>query len=291
MTRVLVLGSRGQIGAPLTTHLKERGHKVIEWDKKIGPYRDIADNRNIQNLIADFSASDTVVFLAFSVGGSKFLAKEDKRYPNIEENVRIMANAFLAQHTTETPCLFSSSQMSNMLHTNYGMLKSLGERYCASLHNTWVCRFWNVYGPEDPTSRKSHVITDFIHKARTKGKVEMLTDGRERRQFLHVDDCTRAITMWIEDPGIFPNSLYKTENNIELREPIDITSFHWTSVREVGQMVSDRLGVKCILGPSKDNIQLGIENEPRELIKKIWRPEISLELGISHIIEGDREDV
>ena len=53
-------------------------------------------------------------------------------------------------------------------------------------------KFWNVYGVEHDLE-KAHVITDFILKARNTKKIDMLTDGKEPRQFLHTSDCIACL--------------------------------------------------------------------------------------------------
>ena len=39
--KVLVLGSSGVIGRSLSTHLKNIGHEVIDWDIQIDPSHDL----------------------------------------------------------------------------------------------------------------------------------------------------------------------------------------------------------------------------------------------------------
>ena len=58
------------------------------------------------------------------------------------------------------PVIFASSQMSELNHSSYGMLKLLGEKMTRDIGGV-SARFWNVFGYE-PDGEKSHVITDFI---------------------------------------------------------------------------------------------------------------------------------
>jgi len=260
--KILVLGSEGQIGRPLCAHLTSRGHQILGWDKTNSIKEDLSDSRNIKSLIETMESVDRVVFLAFEVGGSKYLARADKDFAYIDENVKLMSNTFKALTITRKPFLFASSQMANMHHTNYGFLKDLGERYTKSLGG-WICRFWNVFGVEECEDEKTHVITDFIIKAK-EGKIEMRTTGEEARQFLHTDDCNRALESWVNDEWDDIGQYY------------DITSFEWVNIIDVANTIKDLMGpVQIILGESTDEVQRGIRNIPSEYIKRFWVPQLS----------------
>ena len=144
--------------------------------------------------------SDFVMFMAFDVGGSRYLKTYQHTYEFVSNNVKLMDNAFDALKETKKPFIFASSQMSNMSYSSYGVLKALGEYYAKSLGGL-IVKFWNVYGVEhDP--EKSHAITDFIRKAQTNGRIDMMTDGVEMRQLLFADDCCRALRL-LEHSGKF----------------------------------------------------------------------------------------
>ena len=92
------------------------------------------------------------------------------------------------------------------------IMQRIGEHYSKVL-NGLVVKFWNVYGIEKDEN-KFHVISDFVKKAIEYQKIEMLTDGKEERQFLHADDCS--------------NCLYTLANkyeSINREENLYITSF------------------------------------------------------------------
>lgn len=267
--KILVLGSEGQIGKPFCNYAEKRGHEVIRFDKRLHPEQDLSTTSGKSLLRISVQSCDVVVFLAFEVGGSKYLSQKDKTFDYISENVKLMDNTFSVLFNK--PFLFASSQMANMHHTNYGFLKDLGERYTKS-RNGWICRFWNVYGYEDPSDPKSHVITDFIDMAKH-GKIIMKTTGEEQRQFLHTDDCSVALLHWCEN-----------YSNYDINEYIDITSFKWNSVAEIAFIVKKLIPCEVIVGENKDKIQAGIKNNPSTYVLKFWKPELSLEEGIKKLI-------
>jgi len=269
--KVLVLGSCGQIGKPLVAHLESLGHVVAQWDKVRGADEDLSLVANYDRLCQATAECDAVVFLAFEVGGSKYLSERDSQFSYIHENSMLMSLTFSALEKAKKPFLFASSQMANMLHTNYGPLKLIGERYTQSLGG-WTCRFWNAYGYEDPDSPKSHVITDFISMAKRDGVIKMRTSGAEARQFLHVDDCAQAIAFWCSN-----------HQNLNKDEFLDITSHVWTTVAEVAQLI--QANIPCIISSAKneDNLQRGIKNAPNPYFLQFWKPTVSIQEGIRRL--------
>lgn len=256
--KVAVLGSRGQIGRHLVTKLKAAGHHVIGQDITTG-----IDLRYEWGL----EPVDLVYFLAFDVGGSRYLAERQKTFDYIDGNMKLMENVFSHLHKYAIPFIFASSQMSNMLESSYGVLKSIGEHYTRSLNGINI-RLWNVYGKEhDPA--KFHVITDFLVQVKDQQCIRMLTDGQEVRQFLHADDCSSALITLAERYAELDPFVY-----------YDITSFEWVSIYEVAHIIADLYpGTTVIPGTKTDQTQT-VMNEPTDVIFKYWKPTISLIEGI-----------
>ena len=83
--KIAILGSQGQIGQYLTEYLRDKGHHVYEFDKVNGPDQDmtIIPNSSLEMTIQD---SDFVFFLAFDVGGSRYLKKYQHTFQFIDNN-------------------------------------------------------------------------------------------------------------------------------------------------------------------------------------------------------------
>lgn len=270
--KYLILGSAGLIGHGLSDYLKSKGHEILEIDISNDLSHDLRRYDN-QYLYECLQSCDFVYFLAFDVGGSKYLMRYEKTFDFISNNVKIMNTVFDALEKTKIPFIFASSQMSQMNHSTYGCLKSLGERYTQSLNGLTV-RFWNVYGHE-PIGQKSHVISDFIHQALTHNQITMLTDGNEKRQLLYVDDCSSALYI-----------LSQCYESVGRDENLHITNFEWTRIRDVASMVSLHFdGCRVMPGDRTDNLQLSISNEPSNDILKYWAPTIDLSAGIEKTLK------
>ena len=188
--KILILGSSGQIGAYLSEYLGNKGYQVCNFDIVNNNKEDLTLIPN-QYLEKSIKESDFIYFLAFDVGGSRYLKKYRNTYEFINNNSRLMVNTFDYLSKYKKPFIFASSQMSNMGFSPYGVLKKLGELYTKSLAGL-IVKFWNVYGVEKDIN-KAHVITDFIRKGFNEKEFTMLTDGTEEREFLYAEDCCEAL--------------------------------------------------------------------------------------------------
>ncbi len=269
--KYLVLGSAGQIGAALTQYLRSIGHTVHEFDIVNTPKEDlrIAGNPLLAKRMAD---SDFVFFLAFDVGGSTYLAKYQKTFEFVSNNVKLMDATFDALKKRGTPFLFASSQMSNMSYSSYGSLKAVGEFYTRILGGILV-KFWNVYGVEnDP--EKTHVITDFIAKARDTRLIDMMTDGTEERQFLYSVDCSEAL-----------HALSGRYAEIPRDRELHVTNFEWSTVLQVAGLVAEHFpGTRIAPAKAADSVQKNKRNEPDPYILGYWKPKTSLKQGIAELV-------
>jgi len=280
--KVTILGSSGQIGAYLTEYLRGKGHEVTEFDIVNGEDQNLTKIPN-PKLDHAIRLSDFVFFLAFDVGGSRYLKKYQNTFEFINNNTRLMANTFGLLEKYNKRFVFASSQMSNMSYSPYGVMKRVGELYTTALNGLTV-KFWNVYGIEhDP--EKSHVITDFIRRGFEEGEFEMLTDGTEERQFLYAEDCCEALEVVMENYTDF-----KPE------DPLHITSFRSTSIKEVAEMIQGQFGligkhdVRIKPGLAKDSVQMDKRNEANTYITGWWLPKTTIDKGIAKVFDEMKKE-
>ena len=279
--RILILGSEGQIGAYLTEYLNNKGYEVLEFDIVNGRHHDMTVIPNAE-LHRKVMLADFIFFLAFDVGGSHYLKKYQHTFKFIDNNTRLMANAFGLIEKYNKPFVFASSQMSNMSYSPYGVLKRVGELYTKSL-NGLIVKFWNVYGIEKD-AEKAHVITDFIRKGFETGIIDMMTDGTEQRDFLYAEDCCEALETVMRE-----YSYFTSDSNLH------ITTGVYTSILEIAQNIQSlfkEIGkeVDVSPSPSKDEVQKDARNISDPYITKWWKPKTNITDGIGKVFEEMRKE-
>jgi nucleoside-diphosphate-sugar epimerase len=257
--KVTVLGSGGQIGAYLTEYLRKKGHEVTEFDIVNGEEQDITKIPN-PLLMRSIRMCDFVFFLAFDVGGSRYLKKYQHTFDFINNNTR----------------------MSNMSYSPYGVMKRVGELYTQTLKGLTV-HFWNVYGIEND-AEKSHVITDFIRKGFEEGDFEMMTDGTEERQFLYAEDCCEAL-----------ETVMNSYTDFKPEDELHITSFRSSTIKEVAEIIQGQFNligksVSIKPGLAKDSVQMDKRNQPNNYITGWWMPKTNLQDGIAKVFEDMKGD-
>jgi len=272
MKKILILGSSGQIGNYLCEYLLSKKYIVNKFDIVDGSKYDLRIHNNtlLEEKIKD---SDFVFFLAFDVGGSRYLSKYQHTYDFIFNNSTLMSNTFALLKKYEKKFIFASSQMSNMSYSPYGVLKLIGEMYTKALNGITV-KFWNVYGIEHDYE-KSHVITDFILKAKNNKLIDMLTDGTETREFLYAEDCVECLEV-----------LMNKFNKISIDEELHITSFEETKIIDIANYIADKFKAKVQPSTNLDFVQKDKKNIPNKNIFKYWKPKTKIKDGIDKIINA-----
>ena len=274
---ILVLGSSGQIGEYLCNYLEEKNYNVEKYDLRVSPKQDLRKENNLK-LNKLIKSSDYIFFLAFDVGGSRYLRNYQNNFNFLSNNLKIMTHTFNLLSKFKKKFLFASSQMSNMTYSNYGLLKLVGERVTQSLNSNYV-KFWNVYGIEKDL-KKAHVITDFVKMAVKKKKISMLTDGKESREFLHVRDCCEGLEI-----------IMKRHNQFKkIKQELHLTTGTKIKIATIAKIVKNiakknKSNVKITKGKSKDQIQLNKKNKFNKFLSKYWKPKVNIKSGINEIYE------
>lgn len=210
---------------------------------------------------------DRVYFLAWDVGGSKYLFNENNQLSQLKWNLALLKNVLESVEQQKKDFLFVSSQFADDCDTVYGVTKKLGEIWSELIGGKCV-RVWNAYGVMEKNNEKSHVISDFVYQAVTTKKIKMMTNGEEWRQFTHVIDLARAFHMAMRD---------KYSN----KSIFDASSYQWVQIKQVAQIISKLTGAKIYYGKNvgRNHKAYNIGRVPR------WLPEIELAEGIKNMIE------
>ena len=254
MNKTLILGSEGFIGRHFMDFLIQKGDEVVGIDIKN------SDKQDLRFISLNLNKFNRVYFLAWDVGGAKYLYSEKAQYNQLSWNLRLMLNVFEQMQKSNIKVIFSSTQLASQIDTVYGVTKKLGEVWNSLIGGVNV-RFWNVYGPLEEPSERTHVVSDFIYQSVYNETIKTLTDGSEKRQFIHIDDVCRALDLASD-----------LENNFIY----DITSYEWISVRKVAEIISKISNKKIKFG----NVVGSTPITPNCCKIPGWIPKVKLEEGL-----------
>ncbi|MDD5355452.1 MAG: NAD(P)-dependent oxidoreductase [Candidatus Omnitrophica bacterium] len=263
MINNLVLGSEGFVGKSFSYYLNKIGEKVVRFDIKRSQKEDL------RYVKINFKGIDKIYFFAWDVGGAKYLYEKESQFIQLDWNLKLLLNVMPQIQSSNLPFIFISSQLAEEYDTVYGVTKRLGEIWTHLLKGVRV-RLWNVYGTPEMPSERSHVIGDLIYQALTNKKLKLMTNGEEKRQFIHIDDASRAFHIALSS---------------NLQGVYDVTSFEWVSIIDIADIIAKI---------TKSTINKGkcIGNTPNTPIKgKIpgWQPKVNLYEGLKRQIDQTRQ--
>ena len=192
---ILVTGASGFVGGRLVRYLQGTGRRVTGWTRTHG---DLRDSDAVRARIADLRP-DHIFHLASRPPGS------GDDWTRIAEEQRMLANLayVMPQHCT---LIYTGSMAeygrSGVLRdddqctpdTVYGCAKLAGTSLALALRTMLgldirVGRLFGVYGPGESPAR---LLPALIGKLRAGDSVP-LSDGRQRRDFIHIDDACKAL--------------------------------------------------------------------------------------------------
>ncbi|WP_299901215.1 NAD(P)-dependent oxidoreductase [uncultured Ruegeria sp.] len=237
MARVLLTGATGLIGRATATALTEAGHEVVTLGRN--PASDITCDLldpGATTTALEATRASHLVHLAWHDGArdrwtsaanldwmaaTLHLVREFAR----TGGQRAACAGSCAEYDWSVPELIETSPLRP--RTLYGAAKAgAGLALCASqqtlgLSLAWA-RIFFVYGPDEPPGR---LFGDLMSNLGA-GRPVDCTDGRQERDFLHVDDLARALLRVLES---------------DLTGPVNVASGTATPVRDLIEEVANQM--------------------------------------------------
>ena len=234
MSRVLVTGGAGTIGAAVVRRLLREG----SWDVRVSDHREApswmtdacevhtADLRVLDQARAAADGCTHVIHLAAIVGGignfhklpHTLLEVNSALYNGVfraalEEEVErlvYVSSSMVFENATEFPTTEEHVHECPTPRSAYGFSKLAGEVYCRALHDehglrSTICRPFNAYGPgelPDPEPGIAHAVPDLIKKVLSGQRpLEIFGSGAQTRTLTHVDDIADGIVTAMAHPA------------------------------------------------------------------------------------------
>ncbi len=228
---ILITGGAGYIGSELVSKLIKLNEKVIVIDNLIrGDFKhlrpfvgdprlkfitcDVTDTKSLFSQVEDVEI-ESIIHLA-AVPGLERCQKYPKR--SILTNVLGTHNLLeLCRHHNVKKFIFGSSgavygrsitfpisEDSLLKPTNlYGITKVTSEKLVTANYLNYglesiILRFSNVYGVGQFTYYEN-VIPKFVKQAYYRDNITIFGGGTQGRDFIHIDDVTRAILLMLHD--------------------------------------------------------------------------------------------
>lgn len=300
ISRSIVTGGAGFIGSNLVDHLVRIGHKVIVIDNFVSGKKanlshhkksdvkviklDLSNNKKIDKY---FKKIDYVFHLA---GLAEIIPsiKNPKKYFNtnvlgtlnvVEAAKKAKVKKFIYAASSScygSPKKFPTSEKEkiNLQHT-YGLTKYLGEEIVlkyASIFNmpNVSFRFFNVYGPRLNTSGQySAVFGNFLKQKESKKPLTIVGDGRQSRDFIHVDDLTNAFIKMINSNLV--NKVYNLGSGKE------------TSINRIANIFG---GKKTFISKRPNEPKRSLANISKIKKDVNWKPLITIQEGIKRLLKN-----
>ena len=311
--KVLITGGSGFIGRNLAKYFSEKtdyeivsttfkSNKIERFGKEYITYKDLTKQEDIDSIFY-WEKFDIVFDLASISGGFRFLEENMTRV--VSENMLMNLNVLNAAVKHKVPkILFASSSCVYPTHKvekqfleedaypiNSENLYGLQKIYMENTYKEYAKKYpIEVYLPRldgilGPFTQykgiKAQGLANLCYKIislENNGSIELFGSGKQKRDYLYVDDCLEAMLALI-------NSNYHHPINISHGQPQELDSF----INEICKILDKNINVNY----SGENVGVTTRTISNKLAKeKInWEPTTKIENGLEKMINWMKEEM
>ena len=295
---ILVAGGSGLVGSAIVRELKRLNQEVIGISSKDVNLLDRDKTFEFINKLKPTAIIDSAAKVG-GIGGNNSYPVEF-----LSQNLQIQSNLMDAAHAVKvskfvflgSSCIYPRNcaqpikeeylLTGELEQTNsaYAVAKIAGieliKSYRKEYGYKWISVMpTNMYGPNDNFNLENgHVlpvlIRKFIEAKRSgSGKVTLWGSGTPIREFLHVDDLSKAVVLCMD--------------KYDYSEQINIGSGYEVSIQDLAAKISTSVGFigEIIWDSSKPDGTLRKVLDSSKINKLGWKPLISLDQGIASTVE------
>jgi len=286
--RAVVTGGAGFIGSNLVDALVARGDEVVVLDdlstgkrSNVNPAARFVEGSILTDALGEAIRDAEVCFhLAAQADVPTSVARPDyDAHVNVVGTVRVLAAAGDAHVVFSSTggaiygeCERPAREDDRLLPLSpYGIAKLAGEEYLAGwnrMHGTshTALRFANVYGPRQEAGLEGGVVAIFLNAMAAGAETRIYGDGRQTRDFVHVDDIVRALLAAVGRGGAFNAGSGVETSILELH-------------RQCGAVTGDPR--EPIFGPAREGDVLRSVLDVSRIEREVgWQPEVPLDDGL-----------
>ena len=287
--RILLTGATGFLGSHLCRTLVERGHEVLAYRRsasdlaRLGLAAERVAWWDIQSLEAPFQPGkplDALVHCAALYG------RRGESVPEL-----IQANTLLPARLQRLAC---DAGVPLFVHTGTVLDPHLSP-YALSKHHAaeWLkmaggptrvvqLKVQHFYGPNDDPTK---FITGLITRCLANEPDILLTEGRQWRDFIHVDDVVGAMLLVLEDSGCLPTAAGRfLEVEVGSGEPVEVREL----VERIHQLTGSRSHLRFGALPYRPGEPMLTRADTQVLRSWGWRPLMALPEGLRLTVEAER---
>ncbi len=300
-SKVLVTGASGFIGRACVRNLAGAGYRVVatyrtdppppmdgdvEWVKV-----DVADSAAVRDLLQRQQPSHLLA-LAWYMGPGNQQSLENFRW--IQHSIDLLFSFAEAggqrvgfcgscmEYDWSAPVKLREGVTPLVPATEYGAAKAglsvAFDRMCAALglSGAWARPFF-LYGPgESPKRLAADVIVSLLD-----GREALCTHGRQKRDFLHVDDVARALVDLLGS---------------DLQGPLNIGSGTAIPLADLITEIARQIGAEDLVRLGAREARAGdpplVEADNTRLCRELgWSPKFNLETGVADTIAWWRREI
>lgn len=262
MTRVLVTGGAGTIGAAVVRRLlRDPAYEVRVSDQREAPQwmREgceihTGDLRDVEQAKAAMDGCPLVIHLAAIVGGIGNFHKLPYTLTEMNnglynavfraaidlgvERFTYVSSSMVFENALEYPTTEAYLPQCPTPTSAYGFSKLTGEIYCRAAHVEHglpytICRPFNAYGPgevPDPEPGIAHMVPDVIKKVLSGQKpLQIFGSGKQTRTLTHIDDIADGIVVATGHPAA-------------LNEDFNISASEELTIAETARIIWEECG-------------------------------------------------